>query len=45
MDKTAASLMLGRSPHPAEVKLVLPGSLVVDAEGVEDVQEGRDEGE
>lgn len=24
---------------------MLPGSLVVDAEGVEDVQEGREEGE
>lgn len=27
------------------MNLVLPGSLVVDAEGVEDVQEGREEGE
>lgn len=25
--------------------MVLPGSLVVDAEGMEDVQEGREEGE
>lgn len=33
------------SPHPAKVNLVLPGSLVVDAEGVKDVQEGREEGE
>lgn len=33
------------SPGPAEAKLALPGSLVVDAEGMEDVQEGCDEGE
>lgn len=33
------------NPHPVKVNLVLPGSLVVDAEGVEDVQEGREEGE
>lgn len=32
------------SPHPEKVNLVLPGSLVVDAEGMEDVQEGREEG-
>lgn len=33
------------SPRPLEAKPVLPGSLVVDAEGVEDVQEGCEEGE
>lgn len=33
------------SPRPVKVNLVLPGSLVVDAEGMEDVQEGREEGE
>lgn len=31
-------------PRPAEVKPVLLGSLVVDVEGVEDVQEGGNEG-
>jgi len=33
------------SPHPPEAKPSLLGSLVVDAKGVEDIQEGRDEGE
>lgn len=35
----------GESPRPANLSPVLPGSLVVDAEGVEDVQEGGEEGE
>lgn len=42
--KTAASLDW-ESPHAVEAKPALLSSLVVDAEGMEDVQQGCDEGE